>query len=106
MNYLPLLVIVLLLAGMLALSARNRRRATVAELERAERIGVGSDVMTTSGLHGTVVGVNGDGTVALSVAPGIEVRWELAALRDVSELPGRYVHDGETADKRSGADPA
>ncbi|WP_375503465.1 preprotein translocase subunit YajC [uncultured Jatrophihabitans sp.] len=134
MKYLPFLIFAVLIVGMLALSARNRRRAAVAEGERAERIGVGTEVMTTSGLHATVVSTNDDGTVMLSIAPGVEVRWELAALRDVTELPGRYVHETdvqdadvhdtdirntdirntdirntgarETEDKRSGADPA
>ncbi len=114
MNYLPFVIFAVVIVGMLALAARNRRRAAVAEIERSERIDVGSDVMTTSGLHGTVVGKNDDDTVTLSIAPGVEVRWELAALRDVASLPRRYVHDdapGATdravdLDKRSGADPA
>ena len=98
MNYLPFLVLALLFVGMLAFANRNRRRAAIAESQRAQRIGVGTDVMTTSGLHGTVVGSNGDGTVTLSIARGVEVRWELAALRDVTELPSRYVHD-DAADR-------
>jgi hypothetical protein len=46
--------------------------------------------MTTSGLYGTVVSVNSDGSVLLSIAPGVEVRWTLAALREVGELPDQY----------------
>ena len=122
MNYIPFAIFAVIIVGLLALSARNRRRTAVAEAERSERIDVGSDVMTTSGLHGTVVAKNDDGTVTLSIAPGVEVRWELAALRDVASLPARYVRDdprdgdvgGATArsvdlgktDKRSGADPS
>ena len=46
--------------------------------------------MTTSGLYGTVVARNDDETVTLSIAPGVEVKWAFAALRDV-DAPARPV---------------
>ncbi|HET6877969.1 MAG TPA: preprotein translocase subunit YajC [Jatrophihabitans sp.] len=94
MTYLPFLIIVVLMIAMLAFSARARRRQAAAETERAERIAVGTDVMTTSGLHGTVVAKHDDGTVSLSIAPGVEVRWELAALRDLKDLPPQFRRAG------------
>lgn len=94
MTYLPFLIIVALMIAMLAFSARARRRQAAAETERAERIAVGTDVMTTSGLHGTVVAKHDDGTVSLSIAPGVEVRWELAALRDLADLPANFRRAG------------
>jgi preprotein translocase subunit YajC len=81
------LVILVLLVGMLFLSMRNRRRQAAAEAERVQQIAVGTEVMTTSGLYGTVVAKGEDGTVQLSIAPGVEVKWALAALRDVASLP-------------------
>jgi preprotein translocase subunit YajC len=87
-------------------SARARRRQATAEATRTERIAVGTEVMTTSGLHGTVVSKNSDGTVQLSIAPGVEVRWELAALRDVASLPDRYrrgASDGGTMSDGGGS---
>lgn len=87
MQYLPLLVFVVLVVGFLLFMARARRRQAAGQVAQSERIGVGTEVMTTSGLYGTVVAKHGDGTVALSIAPGLEVRWELAALRDVASLP-------------------
>jgi hypothetical protein len=56
--------------------------------------------MTTSGLHGTVVARNDDDTVQLSIAPGVEVRWELAALRDLASLPRQFrsAHPDDDAD--------
>jgi preprotein translocase subunit YajC len=89
-NYWPYVVVLVLLGLMLALSMRNRRRAAVVDAERASRIGFGTEVMTTSGLYGTVVRRNDDGTVQLAIAPGIEVKWALAALREASELPQQY----------------
>lgn len=88
--YWPYLVVLVLLFGLLMLSMRNRRRQAAAELVRAEQITFGTEVMTTSGLYGTVIAKNDDGTVQLAIAPGVQVRWALAALRDASSLPPRY----------------
>ena len=90
MNYWPYLVVLVLLGLMLALSVRNRRRAAAADSDRESRIVLGTEVMTTSGLYGTVVRRNEDGTVQLAIAPGVEVKWALAALREAAELPAQY----------------
>ena len=87
---LPLLLLALLLVVMIMFSRRNKQRMAEADARRRERIGTGTDVMTTSGLYGTVVSVNPDGTALLSIAPGVEVRWSIAALRELSELPDQY----------------
>lgn len=89
-SLLPFLVFLVVIVGLLLFSARARRRQAQTQLERAARISVGSEVMTTSGLYGTVVARHDDETVLLSIAPGIEVKWALAALRDLSELPTQY----------------
>jgi preprotein translocase subunit YajC len=89
-TFLPFLIFVLVVGVLLVFSTRARRRQAQVAVEQAERIGVGSEVMTTSGLYGTVVARNEDETVLLSIAPGVEVRWALAALRDVASLPPRY----------------
>ena len=96
MNYLPFVIFGLVIIGLLLFSARARRRQAAAQEHLIEAIDVGTAVMTTSGLHGVVVAANDDDTVQLSIAPGVEVRWELAALRDVASLPDRYAgHVGE-----------
>jgi preprotein translocase subunit YajC len=107
-SYISLLIFVVVIIALFAFSARARRRQAAAQAEMTERIGVGTDVMTTSGLHGTVVAKYDDGTVSLSIAPGVEVRWELAALRDANALPDRYRRDGgaATAATTAGTDPA
>ena len=86
----PLLLLTVLLVGMLLVSRRNKQRMAQADDRRREQITTGTDVMTTSGLYGTVVTVNSDGTVLLSIAPGVEVRWSVAALRELDELPQQY----------------
>jgi preprotein translocase subunit YajC len=86
----PYVVIFVLLGAMLFISVRNRKRAMSEQVERAERIAVGTEVMTTSGLYGTVVSKNDDGSVQLSIAPGVEVKWATAALRDAPSLAEGY----------------
>lgn len=96
MNYWPYLVMLVVLGGLLMFSVRNRRRQLAEEMVRISRITFGDEVMTTSGLYGTVVGRNDDGTVQLAIAPGVEVKWALAALRDARSLPEQYrkpIHD-------------
>ena len=86
----PFIIFLVVVIGLLGFSARARRRQANAAVDRASQIAVGSEVMTTSGLYGTVVGRNDDETVIMSIAPGVEVKWALAALRDVDSLPRQY----------------
>ena len=92
-GYLPF---VLLIVAFLFLTTRNRRRQALAEQERVARIRVGTEVMTTAGLYGTVVALDGDGTATLAIAPGVEVRWATAALRDATSLSSAYRKPIET----------
>lgn len=87
---LPFIVLALLLVAMLLFTRRNRERAATQQAKLRERITFGTQVMTTSGLYGTVTGINGDDTVQMSIAPGVEVKWAIAALRDVESLPNQY----------------
>ena len=111
-SYVPLIVFAVVVLGLVAFSTRARRRQAVAVAERAERIRVGTEVMTTSGLYGTVVAMLDGDKVMMSVAPGVEVKWALAALRDIESLPTEYrPHEADAAEgvslnKRTDADPA
>jgi len=89
-NYLPYVLFAVVILGLLAFSARARRRQADAEAQRSTDITVGTEVMTTSGLYGVVVARNDDESVQLSIAPGVEVKWAFAALRDIDSLPQRY----------------
>jgi preprotein translocase subunit YajC len=109
-NYLPFLLVVLLFVVLIAISQRNRRRAAAQESSRAERLTVGTQVMTTSGLYGTIAARNSDDTVQLEIAPGLQVKWAVAALRDADSLgpqfrPGIGGGGGVQMHKRSDEDP-
>jgi preprotein translocase subunit YajC len=89
-QWLPYVLIIVVFGGLAVLTSRNRRRQLLTQQERTHNIAVGTDVMTTSGLYGTVVARNDDDTLLLAVAPGVELRWAAAALRDVRDLPAPY----------------
>jgi preprotein translocase subunit YajC len=89
----PLLFIAIAVIFLLVLPMRQRNRA----LQRAQQLQAslvpGTEVMTTSGLFGTVAEV-GDDTVDLEISPGVTVRWAKAAVAEVKSAP---VADPETA---------
>ena len=59
--------------------ARTRQRAAV---QLQEQLAPGLEVMTTSGVYGTVTAVE-DGAVAIEVAPGVVIRFAKAAVAQV-----------------------
>ncbi|MDQ1731496.1 MAG: preprotein translocase subunit YajC [Pseudonocardiales bacterium] len=88
---LPLIILAALFVGLILFNRRNRERAAQAAVSRRDRLRAGSEVMTTSGLYATVVAVDtAEDTAVLSIAPGVEVKWTVAALREVAELPAQY----------------
>jgi preprotein translocase subunit YajC len=89
-NYLPFVVVAIVIVLAITMQRRGRQRVASQQISERERIAFGSEVMTTSGLYGTIVGFNDDDTASLAIAPGVEVKWALAALREVSTLPEQY----------------
>lgn len=87
----PILILALLLVALMTWTRRNRVRNEQADRDRRNKLAPGVQVMTTSGLYGTVVSVDAaDDSVQLAIAPGVEVKWTIAALRGVTELPPKY----------------
>ncbi|MGH3886080.1 MAG: preprotein translocase subunit YajC [Pseudonocardiaceae bacterium] len=78
---LPLLFIAVL-ALPLILGSRRQKRA-LAEAQRLQNsLTDGDQVMTTSGLRGTVVGSADETTIDLEIAPGVRTTWLRAAIRE------------------------
>lgn len=97
----PLLFIAIAVVFLLVLPMRQRNR----QMQRAQQLQAslvpGAEVMTTSGLYGTVA-VVGDDTVDLEVSHGVTVRWAKAAIAEIKSAP---VTDsgGTTADSEPDA---
>ncbi|SDC94322.1 preprotein translocase subunit YajC [Rhodococcus tukisamuensis] len=76
----PLLILALLVPMFLGIRRQKKEMAKTAELQ--DSLTVGNRVLTTSGLHGTVVGL-GDTTVELEIAPGVVTTWSRLVVREL-----------------------
>ena len=76
---LPLMIIVLLV--LMFMQSSKQRRAMKELREMQESLTVGDNVLTTSGLHATIVAVEAD-TLELEIAPGIRTRWDRRVIRE------------------------
>jgi len=82
MELLPLLLMFGLLGVMMYFMTRRQRRAQEQQAQLQNSLTVGDRVMTTSGLHGTVVDSSDETTVELEIAPGVRTTWLRAAIRE------------------------
>lgn len=89
----PLLFIAIAVVFLLVLPMRQRNRAMQRAKLLQDSLAIGTEVMTTSGLYGTVVGL-GDDTIDLEISPGVTVRWAKAA---VAEVKSAMVSEPEIA---------
>ena len=71
-QFFPLILLALAVVLLFVLPARQRKRMAAQQQALQESLTVGTPVMTTSGLHGTVAGLH-EGTVDLEIAPGVVV---------------------------------
>ena len=83
-SLLPFLVLIVAFYFLILRPARSRQAAQAAVRSKLEP---GVEAMTTSGLFGTVVEVEGD-RVVLEIAEGVRVRFVTAAIAKVVEPPG------------------
>jgi preprotein translocase subunit YajC len=81
----PLLLLLFFIAALalpMFLNARRQKRAMAEAQELQKSLTNGDRVMTTSGLHGTVVGTADETMVDLEIAPGVRTTWLRAAIRE------------------------
>jgi preprotein translocase subunit YajC len=96
-----------LLLGLLVLVYLNfvgRRRSQRDRAALMQRLVPGAEVVTTSGLHATVVELPDDGTVVLQSAPGYVTRWEKPAVGRVVSSPADAATDA-TAEEEPAEEP-
>jgi preprotein translocase subunit YajC len=101
-SYFPLILLALAFVLLIFLPARQRRKMQQRTQEMQDSIAIGTPVMTTSGLHGTVTRL-GDTTVDLEIAPGVVATFERRAILEVrkpagtSDVPPADENPGRTA---------
>ncbi|HEY2765917.1 MAG TPA: preprotein translocase subunit YajC [Pseudonocardiaceae bacterium] len=90
---LPLLFIIVL--GLPLILGSRRQKRALAEAQRLHESLVNGDrVMTTSGLHATVVDTADEDTIGLEIAPGVRTTWLRVAIREkVTEDDPAVDHD-------------
>ncbi|MCK5754899.1 MAG: preprotein translocase subunit YajC [Mycobacterium sp.] len=88
-------VILLVLVGFMLLTARRQKKAQAQTQQMQDSLSIGDRVQTTSGVYGTVTGVD-DGVVDLELATGYVTRWNRLAVREI-------VHDEDLAASYPGA---
>ena len=82
MELFPLVILVLAFVLLIVLPARQRKKIQEQQRTLQESLTPGTPVMTTAGLHGTVVAL-GEGTVDLEIAPGVVVTFARQAILEV-----------------------
>ena len=78
----PFLLLALVFVVLIILPARQRKKIQQKQTEMQNSLTIGTPVMTTAGLHGTVAGL-GDKTVDLEIAPGVVVTFARPAIMEV-----------------------
>jgi preprotein translocase subunit YajC len=102
----PLTVLLLGLLVLVYLNFLGRRRAQRDRAALLTRLVPGAEIVTTSGLHATVVEVSDDGPLVLQIAPGTVVRWEKLAVGRVLTSPADAVTSTEPVDEPGLEQPA
>ena len=91
MELFPFIILALLAVLLFVLPARQRRTMQARAQALQESLTVGTPVMTTSGLHGTVARLD-ETTVDLELAPGVVVTFVRAAIMEIRQpvtgIPG------------------
>jgi preprotein translocase subunit YajC len=87
----PFLLLAVVFVVLIILPARQRKKVQDRQTAMQNSLTVGTPVMTTAGLHGTVAGL-GDRTVDLEISPGVVVTFARQAILEVRqpvvETPG------------------
>ena len=81
-QYFPIILIALFAVVLFVLPARQRKRQQAQAQALQNSLAIGTPVMTTAGMHGSVAGI-GDRTIDLEIAPGVVVTFARQAILEV-----------------------
>jgi preprotein translocase subunit YajC len=100
----PIILLVVMALLLFVLPARQRKKMQAQTQAMQQSLTVGTPVMTTSGIHGTVAAL-GDTTVDLEVAPGVVVTFARPAILEVRTRAAQ-AGDGTGTEGTPGGRPA
>jgi len=94
------LLIFMLPLGLLFVFMRNQQKRAKAQQSNQQAAQVGEDILTTSGIFGTIVDEDEeDGTVTVEIAPGTQIRMVRAGIaRRITEDDYEEYEDDEDAE--------
>jgi preprotein translocase subunit YajC len=95
------LIMIAVLVFLIILPARQRKKIQERQTEMQNSLTVGTPVMTTAGLHGTVAGL-GEKTIDLEVSPGVVVTFARQAVLEVRKPAVESPLTGEDTPGASG----
>jgi preprotein translocase subunit YajC len=106
-QYFPFILLILAVLLLFVLPARQRKRMQEQQKALQDSLSIGSPVMTTSGLHGTVAGL-AEKTVDIEISPGVVVTFARPAILEVRQPAADPTEPGgdDTADGPAGGRPA
>ena len=97
----PFLLLAVVFVVLIVLPARQRKKIQDRQQAMQSSLTIGTPVMTTAGLHGTVAGL-GEKTVDLQIAPGVVVTFARQAVLEVRQPSVETPGAGEDAPGTSG----
>jgi preprotein translocase subunit YajC len=80
----PFLLLAVVFVVLIVLPARQRRKIQEKQTAMQHSLTIGTPVMTTAGMHGTIAGL-GEKTVDLEVSPGVVVTFARQAILEVRQ---------------------
>jgi preprotein translocase subunit YajC len=83
----PFFLLAIALVVLIVLPARQRKAMAAKAQAMQESLTVGTPVMLTSGMYGTVAGL-GDGTVDVEIAPGVVATFARPAIMEIRRPAG------------------
>ena len=92
-QFFPIILLGLLAIMLFVLPARQRKRMQAQAQAMQDSLTIGTPVMTTSGLHGSVVAL-GETTVDLEIAPGVVVTFARPAIMEIRTPAGVVGDEG------------
>jgi preprotein translocase subunit YajC len=81
-QYLFYILLAVAFVALIVLPGRQRKKMATQAQQLQASLKPGARVMTTAGIHGTVIGL-GESTVILDIAPGVPVTFERRAILQV-----------------------
>lgn len=101
---LPVLLIVLAFVLLFVLPARQRKKIALRQTTMQQALVIGTPILLTCGLHGTVHGLQED-SIDVQIAPGTVARFARPAVLEVrNELGGPVGGAGSSAADNGGVD--